>query len=59
MPPHPSTDSLTYHRTNINLNAADVHYLQTAFGNGWTTQVREIVREWVRRKREAQQERKL
>lgn len=36
------------HRTNINLYEADVRYLQTIFGHGWTNQVREFVAKKVK-----------
>jgi hypothetical protein len=36
------------HRTNINLNAADVEWLQKAYGRGWTERVRGIVNNYVR-----------
>lgn len=40
------------HRTNINLNSADVEYLQRTYGYGWTEEVRRIVAEWVKHRRE-------
>lgn len=36
------------HRTNINLYEADVIYLQTIFGHGWTNQVRDMVAKKVK-----------
>lgn len=36
------------HRTNINLFEADVIYLQTIFGHGWTNQVRDMVAKKVK-----------
>lgn len=35
------------HRTNINLYAEDVAWLERTFGHGWTITVRNIVSEWV------------
>lgn len=34
-----------FHRTQINLHAADAEWLQRHFGRGWT----EKVREWIHR----------
>lgn len=45
------------HRTNINLNEADVHYLETHFGTGWTARVRDKIHEWVQDLRRQQEER--
>ena len=35
------------HRTNINLYAADVQWLRTCYGWGWSEYVREIVHEVI------------
>ena len=34
-------------RTNINLYSNDIEYLKLHMGYGWTTQVRELIREYV------------
>ena len=34
-------------RTNINLYAEDIEFLKLHMGYGWTTQVRELIREYV------------
>lgn len=36
-----------FHRTNINLEAADAEFLQSRFGHGWTEKVREAVSDYV------------
>ncbi len=33
----------TYHRTNLNLYAEDVAYMQHIYGRGWTEQARDII----------------
>jgi hypothetical protein len=33
----------TFHRTNLNLYAEDVVYMQQLFGRGWTEQARDII----------------
>lgn len=32
-----------FHRTNLNLYAEDVEFMQRMFGRGWTEQVRDII----------------
>ena len=34
-------------RTNINLFTSDIEFLKLHLGYGWTTQVRELIREYV------------
>ena len=34
-------------RTNINIYTADIEFLKLHIGFGWTTQVRELIREYV------------
>ncbi len=34
-------------RTNINLYTSDIEFLKLHLGYGWTTQVRELIREYV------------
>jgi len=36
------------HRTNINLFSADVAWLRSAYGHGWTEVVREAIASYVR-----------
>ena len=33
----------TFHRTNLNLHATDVEFLQRRHGTGWTTIARDII----------------
>ena len=47
------TDDL--HRTNINLFSADVAWLRSTYGYGWTEVVREAVASYVRDKRRMNQ----
>lgn len=32
-----------FHRTNLNLYASDVAYMQHVYGRGWTEQARDII----------------
>ena len=34
-------------RLNINLYTTDIEYLKLHLGHGWTTQVRELIREYT------------
>lgn len=46
----------TLHRTNLNLYATDVAFLQHTYGYGWTEQARELLHqkvEQLRQQREA------
>ena len=43
---------MSYHRTNINLFASDVEWLQKKYGHGWTERVRDIVRTHVQIRKE-------
>lgn len=37
----------TLHRTNLNLHASDVAFLQHIYGYGWTEQARELLHQRV------------
>ena len=38
----------TFHRTNLNLYAEDVAFMQATFGRGWTEQARDIIHEEIK-----------
>ena len=45
MPQPPAEEPLV--KVTLNLNAADCEFLKRVFGHGWSTEVRNLVREWV------------
>lgn len=46
----------TLHRTNLNLHASDVAFLQHTYGYGWTEQARELLHQRVEQLRQQRQQ---